>query len=109
MGSLKCDISAIRSQMEPLCGGLGSSILLLEVTLRHGTLVCVFVGYYRMFFTPLNHVVVTTRHVTTRIGREPRIGISPFANRSTHNSKTKSAPKASKVSVVRLVSQGKKF
>ena len=109
MGSLNCDIPAIHSQTEPLCGGLGSSILLLEVTLKHGTLVCVFVGCYRMFSTPLNRVVVTTRHVTTQIGRKPRIGISPFANRSTHNSKTKSAPKSSKVSVVRLVSQGEKF
>ena len=109
MGSSNCDISAIRSQTEPLCGGLGSSILLLEVTLKHGTLVCVFVGCYRIFATPLNNVVVTTRHVTTRIGREPRVGISPFVNRSTHHSKTKSDPKSSKVSVVRLVSQGKKF
>ena len=58
------DISVIRSQTEPLCDGVGSSILLLEVTLKHGTLVCVFVGCYRMFSTPLNRVVVTKRHVT---------------------------------------------
>ena len=51
-----------------------------------GTLVFVSVGCNRMLSIPLNNVLVTMRHVTTRINGELRIGISPFANRSTHNS-----------------------
>ena len=46
-------------------GALGSSILLLEVTLKLGTLLFVCIGCYRMFSTPLNNAAVTTWHVTS--------------------------------------------
>ena len=38
---------------------LGFSILLLEVTIKLGTLVFTSVGYYRMLSTPLNNVLVS--------------------------------------------------
>jgi len=46
-------------------GALGSSILLLEVTLKRGTLVFVCGGCYRMLSTPLNTIIVTTKPVIT--------------------------------------------
>ena len=72
-------------------------LLLIEVTLKLGTLVFVCVGCYRMLSTPLNNVLVTMRHVTTLINCELRIVAFRRSRTIQHTTRPNGEPRRAKM------------